>query len=225
MWWMDCSNQWSDTCILNSRRVVSVEPFWHKRRTLNFEEHTCSWKTVTGASCGRAPQSDMCHVVFDRAARVRVRGGGGANKSFHTTHVLTTVLCSIQNQQKKKTHLYPLLRSLQWNKAASGGVKRFQADRGVNFKAVNKLGLCGHQRKKQATLRILFEQLQLKNQQILKTNWILLLCKSRQKEPHAEFEPKTQAPIILARMKVTAGIIMDSRWCINPANFVDEYVL
>ena len=73
-----------------------------------------------------------------------VGGGGGGKQIILHTHVLKLFFGPYKTSKKKETHLYPLVRSLQWNKAASGGEKRFQADRGVNFKAVNKPGLCGH---------------------------------------------------------------------------------
>ena len=39
-------------------------PFDTSKNNFRFEEQTCSWKTVVGASGPPAPQSYRCHVIL-----------------------------------------------------------------------------------------------------------------------------------------------------------------
>ena len=64
------SGQWCFVILL-LMHAFSVKPLPHLPRTLKFEDYTCSWKTVVGASFPTAPQSYVWHVIFDRAAGLR----------------------------------------------------------------------------------------------------------------------------------------------------------
>ena len=66
------SPHWRECRQTQSSRTADV---WSRSSVFDYckelqicREHTCSWKTVIGASCSPALQSYMCHVIFDRAA-------------------------------------------------------------------------------------------------------------------------------------------------------------